>query len=134
MPPPTSSPVSAWRDKILHPGPDTAARTADLLAAGRLVILPTETVYGVGFSLLSSDAHRRVRGLKPVADRPGWVVHVGQVSEALAWIPGISALGRRLLTKALPGPVAFQIVLTEGDLAAASARLGDLWDETIVDG
>lgn len=131
---PTSSSASAWRDKLLPAGPDAAGRAADMLAAGKLLILPTETVYGVAFSLLSPAANRRVRALKPLADKPGWVVHLGQVSEGLAWVPGISGLGRRLLTKSLPGPIAFQIVLTAPDLAAAQTRLGALWDESIVDG
>jgi protein-tyrosine-phosphatase/tRNA A37 threonylcarbamoyladenosine synthetase subunit TsaC/SUA5/YrdC len=131
---PASSSASAWRDKLLPAGLDAAGRAADMLAAGKLLILPTETVYGVAFSLLSPDANRRVRALKPLADKPGWVIHLGQVSECLSWVPGISGLGRRLLTKSLPGPIAFQIVLTEPDLAAAKTRLGDLWDESIVDG
>src|ERR1035437_6989347 len=111
MSPPTSTPVSTWRDKLLPAGLGAAGRAADLLAAGKLLVLPTETVYGVAFSLLSPDANRRIRALKSVADKPGWVIHTGSVSACLGWMPGISGLGRRLLTKALPGPIAFQIVL-----------------------
>jgi protein-tyrosine-phosphatase len=43
-------------------------------------------------------------------------------------------MGRRLVSKALPGPVAFQIKLSESDLAAARARLKGAADETLQEG
>ena len=48
--------------------------------------------------------------------------------------PELTALGRRLVSKALPGPVAFQLKLTEKDLTAARRRLGAAAEETLQDG
>jgi len=116
-----------------------AQRAADLLNNGQLVILPTETVYGIAVNLLSDQARAAGRAMKSRAAaenaHPGpWVIHTGSVENLLSWAPGLTSLGKRLIIKSLPGPVAFQIKLTPTDLAAAKKRLGPAADETIHDG
>ncbi len=116
-----------------------AARAAELIRAGKLVVVPTETVYGIAVNLHSGDARHlaraiKARGLEPGAAVGPWVVHAGSLEEVLGWVPGASSLARRLLTKSLPGPVAFQIKLTMADHAVARRRLGGAADETLQDG
>jgi protein-tyrosine phosphatase len=111
------------------------------LKEGQLVVVPTETVYGIAVNLHAAPAraaalhmkHPPVEGQPPVPAGP-WVVHVASAEQALAWVPNVSKLGRRLLTKALPGPVAFQVRLDAAAEQAARERLGDAADETIQDG
>jgi protein-tyrosine phosphatase len=114
------------------------SRAAELLAAGRLVVLPTETIYGIALNLLSPEARTAAHQLRHPADAasipPHWVIHVASPEEALGWAPHLSSLGRRLITKALPGPVSFQIKLTPDDAADAKARLGDAAPQVLVDG
>ncbi len=124
----------ADRAKVLPAGPDAAARAAAALLAAQLVIVPTETVYGLAFALNAPDARTRIRAVKNIAPKPGWVIHTASVEHALSWAPNLSPLGKRLLTKGLPGPIAFQIKLSDADLAAAQSRLGSTWDETIMEG
>jgi protein-tyrosine phosphatase len=62
------------------------------------------------------------------------VVHVAQPEEVLRWVPELSHIGKRLVTKSLPGPVAFQIKLGEQSLKSAEQRLGEAAGETIRDG
>jgi protein-tyrosine-phosphatase/tRNA A37 threonylcarbamoyladenosine synthetase subunit TsaC/SUA5/YrdC len=115
------------------------ARAAQALRDGHLAILPTETVYGIAVNLHSPDARRAARAIKAAATgdentRSPWVLHLAQAEDVLAWVPHLSPIGRRLVTKAMPGPVAFQIKLHPLDLEAARRRLGDAADETLIDG
>jgi protein-tyrosine phosphatase len=115
-------------------------RAAELLRAGKLVILPTETVYGIAINLLSPEARATARAIKARASAdpgaaPGpWVIHTGRVDDVHAWAPNLTPLGRRLINKSLPGPVAFQLKLTAADLDAARRRLQGAADESIQDG
>jgi protein-tyrosine phosphatase len=117
-----------------------AARAVDALRAGRLVVLPTETVYGIAVNLHSESARQAARAIKARlseghAPAAPWVIHVGRVDGVFQWIgDGLSALGKRLITKSLPGPVAFQIKLAESAVAAARARLAAAADEALHDG
>ena len=113
MPPPTTLP----QNLILPSTPAGLARAAQLLKDGHLVILPTETVYGIALNLLSPSARAAATLIKGA--KPNWVLHVASPDDLLAWAPSLSPLARRLINKALPGPIAFQIQLTESDAAAA---------------
>jgi protein-tyrosine-phosphatase/tRNA A37 threonylcarbamoyladenosine synthetase subunit TsaC/SUA5/YrdC len=117
-----------------------AARAAALVKEGKLVVVPTETVYGIAVNLASEAARQAARVVKTRAAEgaaPGhfapWVIHVAQPEDLLGWVPGISALGRRLVTKSLPGPVAFEIKL-DGAEKRARERLGAAADEALHDG
>jgi protein-tyrosine phosphatase len=112
----------------------TASRAAGLIQQGQLVILPTETVYGIALDLHSADARNRVTELKQLASNPGWVVHVGNTADALRLVPSVSPLARRLMNKAWPGPVALQIAVPPADQSALQSALGPAWPQTIVDG
>ncbi len=120
-----------------EPLPATAtglARAAQLLLAGKLLIVPTETVYGIAFSLRSPDARQRIRTLKKIIGTPNWVLHLPNANASFDWARDLQPIARRLMSKALPGPIGFQMKLSESDLAAARARLGEAADETITDG
>jgi len=142
----SSTPSTPSAETILPASPAGVARAAELLAQGKLVILPTETVYGIALNLLSPEARKAARHAKQRAQEANaaggepahpaprfspWVIHVAQPEDIFSWAPHVSALARRLITKSLPGPVAFQIRLDEAGIAAARARLGDAADETL---
>jgi protein-tyrosine phosphatase len=124
-------------DVLLPPTLAGAARAGELLAAGKLVVVPTETVYGVALSLLSDPARQAAHAIRQASAGTmarHWVLHVATPEEALSWVPGVSAMGRRLITKALPGPVSFQVKLSAPDAALAARRLGAAAPEVLVDG
>ena len=63
-------------------GPDGVARAADALAAGELVALPTETVYGLGARADDDAAVARIFAAKGrPADHP-LIVHVTDAAAA----------------------------------------------------
>lgn len=85
--------------------PADIARAAELLRAGRLVAIPTETVYGLAANALDEAAVRRIFAAKGRPYSSPLIVHVaslGMASElALEWSPAASRLAARFW----PGPL-----------------------------
>ena len=95
--------VIPWRGD--GEGSEAIGRAVELLAAGRLVGLPTETVYGVAANALDADAVARLTQSKSRPESKPLTVALGQPAEALEWVPELSPLGRRLARRCWPGPV-----------------------------
>ena len=87
-------------------GPDTAslARAAELLQQGRLVAVPTETVYGLAANALDEEAARTVFEVKgrPLIDP--LIVHFGSLDAALPLIVETADL-HALADRFWPGPL-----------------------------
>lgn len=91
--------------EILEPSPENIARAGACIAAGGLVAIPTETVYGLGCNALDARAVARVFVAK---ERPGFdplIVHVLDLAglERVAWLPNAKA--RTLAERLWPGPL-----------------------------
>jgi L-threonylcarbamoyladenylate synthase len=97
-----------WPAEAGRPPADTEAeleRAADMLRAGGLVAIPTETVYGLAADALDAEA---VAGIFRAKGRPSTnplIVHVSDVAMARAlaggWPPAAEAIAENLW----PGPV-----------------------------
>ncbi len=92
---------------------DVVHRVVEHIARGGVVAVPTETVYGIGASLLHPDAVERLIEVKGRDEGKPFAIAVKGAEEALDWAPGASALGRRLMRRCWPGPVT--LVLPVGD-------------------
>src|SRR5439155_5954211 len=92
----------------LQPTPADASaieRAAALLAAGKLVAFPTETVYGLGADAGSADAVRRIFAAKGrPADHPV-IVHVAEIGELDGWVRAFPPIAQRLAQAFWPGPL-----------------------------
>ncbi|MGI4755466.1 MAG: L-threonylcarbamoyladenylate synthase [Janthinobacterium lividum] len=78
---------------------------AALLRAGRLVAMPTETVYGLAANALDPAA---VHGIFEAKKRPGWdplIVHVSDETMLARIVREISPTARRLMEAFWPGPL-----------------------------
>lgn len=75
------------------------------LRTGRLVVFPTETVYGVAASAARPDAVARLRAAKGRADDKPFTVHIGQRRHARRFLTDPSPVARRLMRKGWPGPL-----------------------------
>jgi L-threonylcarbamoyladenylate synthase len=100
-----------------------ALAAADALAAGDLIILPTETVYG-----LAADAANRaaVARLYEAKGRPRFnplIAHVADWAMA-ARIADLDARARRLAAAFWPGPITFVAPSTDPSLMCDLARAG----------
>ena len=90
--------------EILQPTEANVARAAELLRAGELVGMPTETVYGLGADALNERAVRAIFAAKGrPADNP-LIVHVPdpEHAEPLCYI---SEASRKLMQAFCPGPL-----------------------------
>lgn len=98
----------------------TPENAAQLLRAGRVVAIPTETVYGLA-ALATDEAaiHEifRIKGRPP--DNP-LIVHV--TKEQVDDIAEVSPLARRLIERYWPGPLT--LVLPAKEVVPLSARAG----------
>ena len=100
--------------------PESIAAAAETLAAGRLIGLPTETVYG-----LAGDAgqDRAVRAIFDLKGRPSdhpLIVHVRDAQAALAWAETPPPFAARLMQACWPGPLTLILSRRAGVGAAAA--------------
>jgi L-threonylcarbamoyladenylate synthase len=81
------------------------ARAAEILRAGGLVALPTETVYGLGANALDAAAVARIFEAK---QRPAWdpiIVHIADVAMLEGLVEEVPTAARRLMEAFWPGPL-----------------------------
>lgn len=99
---------------------DFIHRAVQCLAEGRLVALPTETVYLVAASALAARGVERWQAAteQPAAFR---AVAVRSADEALDYAPGASPLAVRLMRRCWPGPVV--LTLQDGHPDSLATRL-----------
>lgn len=84
----------------------------DALQRGRLVGLPTETVYGVAAWARHEEGIERLRRLK-VGGRPSaFTVHVGSLDAAGPILDAAPPAARRLARRGMPGPLTLILELT----------------------
>jgi protein-tyrosine phosphatase len=92
-----------WQEKEDRSG---LIRTViDALGRGRLVGLPTETVYGVAASSSVPEGVARLQRGKGRPEQKPLTLALASPEEAFRWVPAMSAVGRRLAKRCWPGPL-----------------------------
>lgn len=109
------------------------ARAASQLREGGLVIVPTETVYGIGASAASRSAVERLAALvnRPApwagpSSAPFSTWHTATTAEARDVLRLRHPVHRRLLARLTPGPVRFLVEAGPEELARIERELGAL--------
>lgn len=108
--------------------PDEASvrRAAEALAAGALVVIPTETVYGIAANAAISESVRRLRAIKGRSASQPFTVHIGRREDYAAFVgDDVSAVGRRFVRKAWPGPLTLIFPVKNPGRAEAHDRLSE---------
>lgn len=83
----------------------TIAHAAELLRQGKLVAMPTETVYGLGADASNPDAVGKIFKAKGrPADHP-LIVHIASAAQMSDWAEPIPAAALRLAEAFWPGPL-----------------------------
>jgi L-threonylcarbamoyladenylate synthase len=80
-------------------------QAVELLRAGELVALPTETVYGLAANALDAQAVSRIFEVKGRPARNPVIVHVAGTAMARSCVALWPALAERLATAFWPGPI-----------------------------
>ena len=93
----------AWRDGHVEPG--AVARAARGLAAGGVVGLPTETVYGLAAVARDRAAVARVFTIKGRPSDHPVIVHVAGAEALRVWGSGVADYAVRLAEGLWPGPL-----------------------------
>jgi len=106
--------------------PADLRRAAEALAAGELVGLPTETVYGLAARADVDVAVAKIFAAKGrPADHP-LIVHVLDADDALHFAAELPAVARRLIEALWPGPLTLIVPRREGVAAAAAGGQGTI--------
>src|SRR5258705_11347945 len=84
-------------------------QAARIVREGGLVVLPTETVFGLGANALDASAVRKIYALKGRPATSPLIVHVASIEQAkelaAEWLPEAERLGRQYW----PGPLAIVV-------------------------
>ena len=86
-------------------GPDTARLAAELIRAGELVAIPTETVYGLGADGLNEAAVAKVFQVKGRPQDNPLILHLAQASWMERYCQNIPKEAWMLAEKFWPGPL-----------------------------
>ena len=110
------------------------ARASQRLREGGVVVLPTETVYGAAGALDRPDAVARLRELRGGNGDPArpFTLHLAKPQAAAEYLDELTQLGKRVIKKLLPGPVAlmFEVSPSRQKEVAAQKQVNaaDLYD------
>jgi len=84
---------------------DVVHQAVQTLAEGKLVVFPTETVYGVGASACSAEGVERLFEAKGRSTDVPFALAIKSAEEALDYVPELDRLAQRLARRCWPGPV-----------------------------
>lgn len=84
---------------------DVVHRVVQALAEGKLVAIPTETVYGIAVSALHEQAVTKLAALKGRPDSHPFTLAIKSGDSVLDYVPRMCALAQRLARRCWPGPI-----------------------------
>jgi len=91
----------------VEPEPWLLARAVQVLRHGGIVVMPTDTVYGLTCGITHHEAIRRIYKLKDMDPKKPLSVLVDDMSMVGRYAKGVSTPAYRLLKRVLPGPYTF---------------------------
>jgi protein-tyrosine phosphatase len=111
---------------------DLVHRVVQALVEGKVVALPTETVYIAAASGLADRAVQRLLALRQGKLEGPATLAVRSVEEVLDYVPRLPRIGQRLARRCWPGPVTLQ--LADAHPESAIHRLPPRVKEAVVSG
>lgn len=100
---------------------DALLRAANLIKSGRLVVFPTETVYGLGADATSEDAAKRIYEAKGRPSDNPLIIHVAKPSDAEKYAY-TDEIYYKLADEYMPGPLT--VILKAKDTVPSATRGG----------
>jgi L-threonylcarbamoyladenylate synthase len=85
--------------------PDAIWQTAVAVQAGQVVVIPTDTVYGVGCAALNADAIQALYHLKGRSFTKAIPILIADVADLSQIVSQITPLAQRLIAQHWPGPL-----------------------------
>ena len=84
---------------------DVVHRAVQTLAEGKLVVFPTETVYGLAASARRADGVRRIFEAKGRSHQAPLALAIRSVEDAIDYAPTLGVKAQRLARRCWPGPI-----------------------------
>lgn len=97
--------ISKYSDQKEIIKEDEIEQAAEEIKNGKLVLFPTETVYGIGASAFDENAVKNIFVAKGRAQDNPLIVHVSNLQMVEDIVEKISPLERKLIEKFWPGPL-----------------------------
>lgn len=91
----------------VEPEPWLLPRAADVLRNGGVVVMPTDTVYGLTCGITHHQAIRRIYQLKDMDPKKPLSILINDMSMVGQFARGVSTPAFRMLKRVLPGPYTF---------------------------
>lgn len=85
--------------------PESLAQAIELLQAGKLVALPTETVYGLAADATNLTAIKQVYKIKQRPASSALTVHIASIDAMHYWISSLPESAKKLAEHFWPGPL-----------------------------
>ena len=110
------------------------AEVAGILDSGGLVVLPTDTVYGVAGLLTHPEARRRMLELRGSTAQSPLTIHLAQPADALQYLDPVDEYRERMIRKLWPGPIGLSFEVSPKRRKEVAAGLGlppeQIYDES----
>ena len=84
---------------------DVIHRTVEAISAGKVVAIPTETVYGLAASAFRPEAVQQVFAIKGRPANAPLAIAVKSLEDAIDFVPNICPIARRIARRSWPGPI-----------------------------
>ena len=107
---------------------------AEVLRDGKLLVLPTETVYGAAGLLADPEALKRLKSIRGTETDTPFTIHLANAEDASSYLSDTSDLGKRMMRKLWPGPVGIQFDVAPARRAAVAKKLKVAESEIYHDG
>lgn len=95
--------ILSWHDSENPLG--IIQQAVEAVMEGRLVVFPTETVYGIAAGAWIPEAVDRLAACKGRPDQKPMALAIRGPEEVLNWLPDLGKVGWRLARRCFPGPV-----------------------------
>lgn len=124
--------LSKYIDIQTKDGYEQLSKAANAIKEGKLVIFPTETVYGIGANALDKNASKKIYEAKGRASDNPLIVHISKKQILKELVEGINEIEEKLINTFWPGP--FTIIFkakpsipkeTRGGLDTVGIRMPD---------
>ncbi|MFA5100030.1 MAG: L-threonylcarbamoyladenylate synthase [Candidatus Omnitrophota bacterium] len=87
------------------PNADYLLQAADIIKDGGLVIIPTETVYGIAADGSNPDAVRKLDAIKQRPDSKPYSVHIDEKEKLEGFVKEVPVAAYKLMDQFWPGPL-----------------------------
>lgn len=96
------------------PNPDDIKFAAEVLKNGGLVVIPTETVYGIAGNMSDAKAMQRLSALKQRPDNKPFSLHIDTPERVEEFAKDIPLAAYKLMAKFWPGPLTLVLNAAKG--------------------